>query len=334
MSNRIFDSSSITRRLRDQNVAQAYYRQNQNAQPLILNPQNGHVSAEILGQYRTGAATTFQKTLQGATTYDVGGIGNYVTTYPPFKAIPSQIIFLRHGEKPAGGPYINDLTPQGCARAQALITYLGTPGSSLYKKPNVVYAQICSNWASCSGDTACCVDSARPIETITPYCQSQGITPILDYTIDAYPGAITNMLGNHAANNNTVAFCWEHTTIPPFAEAMFPDIGALSWNLDPYSGAPDNEDLYDVMWVFNLIDPSTQKYKFNVLYQVQINPGTPPNSAPGPLGSLIGAYNFPSCVGCSNIYCTVTPSTTYNCYYPSNTGASFLEYDGPVVTLV
>ncbi len=79
MSNRNFDASQITQRLRDKNIAQQMYGSFINGKslgnPQTINSQTSIVTTE----YYPGAQTTAEQSLQGSYTFDLGGIANYLT---------------------------------------------------------------------------------------------------------------------------------------------------------------------------------------------------------------------------------------------------------------
>jgi hypothetical protein len=77
MSNRNFDASVVTKRLRDKNVAQQIYGTIQNGRS-VGNPQTANFDVSILEQYEEGVETTTDFSLRAAYSFDPGAIANYV----------------------------------------------------------------------------------------------------------------------------------------------------------------------------------------------------------------------------------------------------------------
>jgi hypothetical protein len=77
MSNRNFDASVVTGRIRDKNVAQQIYGAMRRG-VAVGNPQTVNANASILPEYVEGVETVVEQGLQAAYTFDLGGIANYV----------------------------------------------------------------------------------------------------------------------------------------------------------------------------------------------------------------------------------------------------------------
>jgi hypothetical protein len=77
MSNRNFDASVVTGRIRDKNVAQQIYGAMRNGRA-IGNPQTVNANASVLPEYNEGVETIVEKGLRARYTFDLGGIANYV----------------------------------------------------------------------------------------------------------------------------------------------------------------------------------------------------------------------------------------------------------------
>ncbi len=77
MSNRNFDASVVTKRVRDKNVAQQIYGTIQNGRA-VGNPQTFNYDVSVMRQYDEGVETTTDFSLRSAYSFDVGAIANYV----------------------------------------------------------------------------------------------------------------------------------------------------------------------------------------------------------------------------------------------------------------
>lgn len=124
-------------------------------------------------------------------------------------AAPTQVIIIRHGEKPATGADL--LVPQGVCRADALATVFpaqfGTPTAIFAMDPNDEDG------------------SMRPIETVTPLARALHLTIDHDYTRKQF----SQLVGAVMSRNGLVLICWEHKAIPDLVSA-FEDAG---WSPGP-----------------------------------------------------------------------------------------------------
>jgi len=76
MSNRNFDSSVVTQRNKDKVLAQNFFQNQQNGTAIVNNPQNSNGSWSVIPQVAEGVFTTYQESLLGYTSSDLGGTGN------------------------------------------------------------------------------------------------------------------------------------------------------------------------------------------------------------------------------------------------------------------
>jgi hypothetical protein len=77
MSNRIFNSSDLTKRVGSLNIAQQMYGSfNNGTDP--LNPQSANNSTNTVNNYVFGSQTVYERTLRGANRIELGGIANYL----------------------------------------------------------------------------------------------------------------------------------------------------------------------------------------------------------------------------------------------------------------
>lgn len=107
MSNRNFDASVVTGRIRDKNVTQQMYGA-MRAGRSTGNPQTVNANASIMTEYNEGVETVVEKGLRAGYTFDLGAIANYVALdegggAAPAPAPPAPTV--------PGAPTITLLTP-------------------------------------------------------------------------------------------------------------------------------------------------------------------------------------------------------------------------------
>jgi hypothetical protein len=146
MSNRNFDASVVTRRVRDKNVAQQIYGTIQNGRS-VGNPQTANFNVSIMEQYEEGVETTTEFSLRSTYSFDVGAIANYVTLgegggdgpAPPPPPITDNLVLWYDPNDPASypgsGPTINDLS---------LSPIIGTMANITFTSPSFSYNGISS----------------------------------------------------------------------------------------------------------------------------------------------------------------------------------------------
>jgi hypothetical protein len=187
---------------------------------------------------------------------------------------PNQIIIIRHAEKPNSSS--NNLSPQGYTRSYQLVNFFQSPISSTYQTPDVVYAQMCQGW---NGDPMQCKDSARPIETTTPFATAQGTPFVVKYEITDYSGLIQDVFTNQ---NAVVLIGWEHTNIPGIINTLFDSFetndgkvysSIAGWDYNPFSGTMSN-DIYNMAWVFTY-NGDGKTYTLNVIPQFNVSSSAP-----------------------------------------------------------
>ena len=156
-------------------------------------------------------------------------------------AAPAQLIFIRHGEKPAQG---NELNAQGFARANALVNYFKTNADVLdYGTPAAIYAM------KPSGPTG----SVRPIQTVTPLAKALGLPVISDFLKDDSNDLVNAVLNNKAYDGKMVLICWEHNAIPDIVSAF---ASATNTSSAVSASLPTGWDgsAFDRTWILNLSD--------------------------------------------------------------------------------
>ena len=159
-------------------------------------------------------------------------------------SLPSQIIFIRHGEKPEKG---GDLNPTGYAHAACWADFFTNNRPSTINKPDLLYAMKDSQKGKHS--------SNRPVETITPLSKKLN-KPINDnYLRDDLEGVISDILKN---SGKTVLVCWEHDTIPLLVTEVIKEVyngkdcnlNVQSWGYNPGARKNDGSD-FSSIWVVN-----------------------------------------------------------------------------------
>ncbi len=156
-------------------------------------------------------------------------------------AAPAQIIFIRHGEKPAQG---NELNEQGFARAKALVPYFQTsPDVTKYGTPAAIYAM------KPKGPTG----SVRPIQTVTPLATTLGLTIISDYLKEDSAGLVKAVMSNTAYDGKMVLVCWEHNAIPDIV-AAFASYTATSSSVTSTLPTAWDSSAFDRTWILNISD--------------------------------------------------------------------------------
>jgi hypothetical protein len=121
-----------------------------------------------------------------------------ITTTP---AGPVEVLIIRHGEEPNGGPHLND---QGRARAKALIGYFKDPLS----RPTSLFAAKSSK------------QSARSVETITPLSKALGITIDHRFNDQQFKKLATTILHGSRHAGGHVLVCWHRETMTELAAAL------------------------------------------------------------------------------------------------------------------
>jgi hypothetical protein len=139
------------------------------------------------------------------------------------QAAPSQVVIIRHGEKPASG---NELSDVGWQRAHALPEFLGK-----FQKIAALYA----------GSPEKPGGSVRSIQTITPFSQKIGMNIHTEFTKKNLSGLVHAVMTNKAYDGRTIIICWEHVVIPDMVK-LFGAVNAPSTWAD---------DVFDRAWVLN-----------------------------------------------------------------------------------
>jgi len=166
----------------------------------------------------------------------------------PSAALPTQVIFIRHSEKPDSGP---DLNAMGYAHAKCWTQYFTAHRPAGVNEPQALYAMSQHSAKS----------SNRPMETISGLGTALGLKVNDDYRKDDYNGLVQDILQNCA--NKTVLVCWEHDAIPGIVDDLFSALNdsshlkVRSWGLFPAAKKNDGSD-FSTVWVVNFSGSSPQ----------------------------------------------------------------------------
>jgi hypothetical protein len=145
-------------------------------------------------------------------------------------AAPSQVILIRHGEKPAEG---NELNERGWQRARALVNYFKTdPGVTRFGPPVAIFAMAPKDEDG----------SLRPIQTVTPLAESLGLTINSGYKKKQIQKMVDAVMSNPRYEGKMVLICWEHKVIPEIAQAFGASTAPSEW---------PGGDVYDRTWVLS-----------------------------------------------------------------------------------
>lgn len=151
-------------------------------------------------------------------------------------AMPSQVILVRHAEKPAQG---DSLSPQGFTRAEALVTYFSQPTMPFQlQQPLAVYAQSSGKGHS----------STRPVQTIAPLASYWQVPLYTTYTAEQCHKLVDEISKNYTSG--LVVVCWSHDNLQDIA-TKFGVANAPDW---PGSA-------FDWVWVLNFTGDTLNSFQ-------------------------------------------------------------------------
>lgn len=151
----------------------------------------------------------------------------FFLTIPSF-ALPSQVILLRHAEKPypVEGSHLSE---EGWARARALASYFSeAPDAIQFGKIAALYAVRPDEPTG----------SVRSIETLTPTSQAIKIKIESKFTKLEVSALAKEILQSPKLQGRTVVVCWEHKRIPEIARALGATDAPSEWG----------GKVYDKLW--------------------------------------------------------------------------------------
>ncbi len=127
-----------------------------------------------------------------------------LTIYP----LPSQIIIIRHGEKPLKG---NELSAQGFERSNALRFYFQyDPFVSDFGIPKVIFASKPKKKNS----------SKRAIQTVTPYAEAFNIEINATFEADQIDELAHEIFTNSDYDGQSILISWKHSVIDQLCAAL------------------------------------------------------------------------------------------------------------------
>jgi hypothetical protein len=144
-------------------------------------------------------------------------------------AQPTQIILLRHGEKPED-PSAPHLSPRGEDRARALVTLLGRNSRLTSNAP--IAALFATHVTKHDR-------SHRTGETLAPLAHELGLVVEEPFDSDNFGPLARRILTDRKLQGKTVVVCWTHHRLSQLA-------GALGVRPEP---PPWKEKVFDRLWV-------------------------------------------------------------------------------------
>lgn len=134
-------------------------------------------------------------------------------------ADPSQVILIRHGEKPESRKDPR-LTPAGRERAQAWSRYLGTCAPT----PEILLAPLPTTQHP----------SVRPIETLEPLAHQLHRPIETPVPSDGYPELAKQLRQDARFQAKSVVICWVHQSLPQLARALGATNAPSEWVAEDY----------------------------------------------------------------------------------------------------
>jgi len=131
---------------------------------------------------------------------------------------PSQVVIIRHGEKPLSG---NELNEKGWKRANALVSYVAE---------NIIINEFGPPVALYAGAPTNPGGSIRSIQTITPLALKLGLAIHKSITKNELNVLVNEVLNSKEYENRTVFICWEHSLIPEMAHLFGASEAPETWD--------------------------------------------------------------------------------------------------------
>jgi hypothetical protein len=120
---------------------------------------------------------------------------------------PTQVIIIRHAEKPPSG---DDLNAKGRMRAAALVPYfLEAPEVLEFKTPVAIYAQKSTESHK----------SLRPVNTVKELAKALK-QELVQYPREDAMVMVKDIMSKKEYEGRMVLICWSHTGIPDMAKAF------------------------------------------------------------------------------------------------------------------
>ncbi|GAC1542666.1 MAG: hypothetical protein NVS2B17_21510 [Candidatus Velthaea sp.] len=187
----------------------------------------------------------------------------------PHGLLPSQILLIRHGEKPPligkpqgidinGDPHPHSLVVRGWQRAGALVPFFCDPRDAALHIPGRVFSPPAHGGQG---------DHGRPFETIVAVAERLGVPVDTRFALDEETALTAAVL----SGSGDALIAWEHKRIPKIANALLRDetTAPQAW--------PD--DRFDVVYIFDL-DAASGTYRFSQRPQLLLGGDRPEPIAP------------------------------------------------------
>lgn len=157
----------------------------------------------------------------------------------PLFALPSQMMIIRHGEKPEEG---HGLNLKGRERAEALAPFFSGNNEFLkFGLPVAIYAQ----------KTTPANPSMRPEQTVTPLARALKLVVQTKYEHAEYAKLVEAIKTNPEYEGKTVLICWEHQVIPEMAQLFGAKKAPEKWE----------GDVFDRVWLIDFLPEQKVSFK-------------------------------------------------------------------------
>lgn len=154
-------------------------------------------------------------------------------------AQPSQVILIRHGEKPAEG---NSLSLRGRQRAAALVpTFLGMPSLLQYNLPAAIYAARPSEKDP----------SVRSQQTVMVLAEELDLPLQNRFTLGQTSEVADEILHSEDYEGKMIVICWPHGEIPKLASLLGAKDAPKKWS----------DDTFDRFWILTFEDNGQVSFK-------------------------------------------------------------------------
>ncbi len=168
----------------------------------------------------------------------------------PALSAPSEIIIIRHAEKPDSG---NQLSPKGFQRANALPQFF-----EKFPTPVAIFA------AGVKQDNPADLDkSIRSIQTVMPLAKKLGLKIHDEFTKNKTQELVQTIMTSPQYDGGLVIICWEHKVIQTIAQEL------------GFTTAPQwSDEVFDRAWILDF--SSSRLVKVSNVGQ-HLLPGDSPN---------------------------------------------------------
>ncbi|MBS0625919.1 MAG: histidine phosphatase family protein [Verrucomicrobia bacterium] len=152
---------------------------------------------------------------------------------------PSQVILIRHAEKPAQGNY---LSLKGRQRAAALVpSFLGSPLLLQNGQPAAIYAM----------KPTATDPSVRSVQTVLVLAEELDLPLHNQFALGQIEPLVQEIMSSEDYEGKTVLICWPHTELPQIASLFGAKEIPKRWS----------EDTYDRFWVLSFSDSGAVSFQ-------------------------------------------------------------------------